>query len=267
MYNIYGGVMLKFSEQQIREAIKCGNKAEAARNLNTTVTTINNYIEKYKIKYVHSPKYDDISNKKFNRWTVIKRAEGYSSIGGTKWLCKCDCGKEKIITRRTLLINSSKSCGCYKSEKVRINHYKDISAQFWRRFKNNASSRGISFDITKEYVWELYEKQGKRCKLSGMEIYFSPDFNKPQKQTASIDRIDSSKGYEIGNIQIVHKSINDMKTSLPQETFIAFCNLVSIKHEVNYETAKEIAVKSTLRKMGYTSKKQSEFCSKQNSCS
>jgi len=45
--------------------------------------------------------------------------------------------------------------------------------------------------------------------------------------TASVDRIDSSIGYVMGNIQWVHKDINKMKSDFSQELFIAWCGLVA----------------------------------------
>lgn len=44
--------------------------------------------------------------------------------------------------------------------------------------------------------------------------------------TASLDRIDSSKGYIKGNIQWVHKDINKMKNNYNQAYFINLCALV-----------------------------------------
>ena len=60
------------------------------------------------------------------------------------------------------------------------------------------------------------------------------------KKTASVDRIDSNKGYEKGNIQIVHKIVNRMKWSLNQKAFIWFCkkiyeNNLDINLENSYE--------------------------------
>ena len=47
--------------------------------------------------------------------------------------------------------------------------------------------------------------------------------------TASIDRIDSSIGYVIGNVQWVHKQVNFMKGTMEQKEFIKFCKLISSK--------------------------------------
>lgn len=51
-------------------------------------------------------------------------------------------------------------------------------------------------------------------------------FLKENGYTASIDRIDSSKGYIKGNIQIVHKTLNKMKLNMRDEEFIAICEEV-----------------------------------------
>jgi hypothetical protein len=45
--------------------------------------------------------------------------------------------------------------------------------------------------------------------------------------TASLDRIDSSKGYTIDNVQWVHKTVNLMKRELNQQDFIDICNKIS----------------------------------------
>ena len=45
--------------------------------------------------------------------------------------------------------------------------------------------------------------------------------------TASLDRIDSSKGYTIDNVQWVHKKVNMMKKDMSDSEFIAWCNEIS----------------------------------------
>jgi archaellum component FlaC len=45
--------------------------------------------------------------------------------------------------------------------------------------------------------------------------------------TASLDRVDSAKGYIKGNVQWVHKDINMMKQQYSQEYFIQMCRLTT----------------------------------------
>lgn len=50
--------------------------------------------------------YKDIAGQKFGEWTAIK------FIGNSMWLCRCSCGKEKIIQRNQLEDGRTLSCGC-----------------------------------------------------------------------------------------------------------------------------------------------------------
>lgn len=59
----------------------------------------------------------DITGQKFNRLTVIERAEN-SSSGKARWLCECECGTRKVVTGSQLRNGSIKSCGCLQREKA-----------------------------------------------------------------------------------------------------------------------------------------------------
>lgn len=144
------------------------------------------------------------------------------------WICKCDCGITKEIRASHLLKGYSKSCGCSHHLKNKNNSnwkgYEDIPLDFFSNVKRGAESRNIEFNITIEYLWELLLRQNKKCALSGIDLSFSETRkNKDKSKTVSVDRIDSSKGYEHGNVQWVHKQINIMKNSLSDKEFIEFC--------------------------------------------
>jgi hypothetical protein len=49
--------------------------------------------------------------------------------------------------------------------------------------------------------------------------------------TASLDRIDSSKGYIEGNLQWLHKRINIMKGNMSEKEFLDFCESVTLKNK------------------------------------
>ena len=68
----------------------------------------------------------------------------------------------------------------------------------------------------------FYEQMGK-CKISGIDLIMTPKGN---HQTASLDRIDSSKGYTEDNIQWVHKDINWMKNSFKEDVFLKYVDLI-----------------------------------------
>lgn len=53
----------------------------------------------------------DLTGKKFNRLTVIRRAES-AKAGIVSWECVCDCGNKTIVRGSNLKNGSVKSCGC-----------------------------------------------------------------------------------------------------------------------------------------------------------
>lgn len=60
-------------------------------------------------------KYKDLTGQKFNRLTVIKKAENIGTR--TAWECLCDCGNIVTVIGNNLTQNKTKSCGCLKKEK------------------------------------------------------------------------------------------------------------------------------------------------------
>ena len=69
----------------------------------------------------------DIIGKKFGRLTVISfsHSNGYRKY----FLCKCECGKEKIIYKGSLLSGRTLSCGCFQKEQAKnIIHFLMIEA-------------------------------------------------------------------------------------------------------------------------------------------
>lgn len=149
-----------------------------------------------------------------------------------KWVCVCDCGKEKAITNGCLKNGGTTSCGCVQSASIikrNISRYKGIEELSGEHLNNifySAKNRGIFFDISKEYLWKVYIDQDKKCALSGLDIKFGKRFKK-EEITASIDRIDSAKGYIEGNVQWVHKEINKMKFTKSDIDFVYYCTLVA----------------------------------------
>jgi len=62
----------------------------------------------------------DITGRRFGRWTVLAlHPERYRRCdGGTNilWLCRCDCGTERVVVGGSLRRGASTSCGCLQQE-------------------------------------------------------------------------------------------------------------------------------------------------------
>jgi len=105
-----------------------------------------------------------------------------------------------------------------------------IPKTFWSNILNNAQARGLEVGVSLREVWDLFKKQGGKCALTGLPIHFPPVG--ARKGTASLDRIDSRKGYVEGNIQWVDKRVQQMKWDMDQQEFFRLCRLVVESHIV-----------------------------------
>lgn len=152
----------------------------------------------------------DLTGQRYGRLTVIKR-DGTKGHEPT-WLCRCDCGNERVVIGADLRKGNTTSCGCYAKEvskETAIKHiagknkthgktgtliYKVWSEMKRRCFNNrdtsfpNYGGRGItvcdrwcnSFDMFLEDVSKL------------------PHFG---EKGYTIDRIDNNGNYEPGNVR------------------------------------------------------------------
>jgi hypothetical protein len=68
-------------------------------------------------------KFQDLSGKKYFRLLVIERDKKRS---GVFWTCICDCGNTKSVSSLNLKSGNSKSCGCYKKERIKISKSSNI---------------------------------------------------------------------------------------------------------------------------------------------
>lgn len=67
--------------------------------------------------FVIANKVYDLTGMKFGRWTILNRA-GNDGQRAATWLCRCDCGTERVIRGYALRYGHTRSCGCLQSEQV-----------------------------------------------------------------------------------------------------------------------------------------------------
>lgn len=119
--------------------------------------------------------------------------------------------------------------------------YKNMSKDIFVRCWKNSLKRKIKFNISLEESYDLLISQQNKCALSGLNIKIRPkaDSQSRVKNSASIDRINSSKGYERNNIFWTHQDINIMRWDLPLNYFLSLCELVykKINNPIEYNYA------------------------------
>lgn len=151
-----------------------------------------------------------------------------------RWCKPCpSCGKLQTYLRKNYAILSfleKKECKKCSNRRPENNKHKGwidgvLRESFVNKLKTGAILRNIEWNLEYEYLAKLLKNQNFKCALSGIEIQAKGS----QKNTASLDRINSEKGYIVDNVQWVHKDVNFMKQKFNQEYFISMCKTIADK--------------------------------------
>lgn len=114
------------------------------------------------------PKPIDRTGHKIGRWTVLQEVS--RSKNQKQWLCRCDCGTEKVLSSSTLSGARSKSCGCLKLEMLKSEEgFKNrawkggrhINDQGYVGITNRHHPRAKSNGIVLEHILVMEQKLGR----------------------------------------------------------------------------------------------------------
>lgn len=174
-------------------------------------------------------------NKKVGDYTIIGLGEKVKYPSQTHpvetWIVKCDCGNQKQISKWHLIYGNVSGCSeCY-GKRMRFqesanwnSQAKNVTGMYYHKIKKCAEKRGLEFCLSREDLDEIFEKQNGKCKYLNEHLFFECS---GKKGNASLDRIDSSRGYTKDNVQWVHKDVNVIKWDLPHDRFIKICKTIS----------------------------------------
>ena len=96
--------------------------------------------------------------------------------------------------------------------------------------RSRALNSNIEFNITFEYIKELWNKQKGICALSNTPMtYLLKEGRTPTN--VSIDKIDRTKGYIKDNIQLVCMACNQIKSDLTEQEMYNFCKKIVKTYE------------------------------------
>lgn len=137
--------------------------------------------------------------------------------------------KSRSIARKYYsdnLVTSQERSNKYNKKNKEENPRYYTARQMQASSRKRASKKGWDYDLTTKYIESLMSEtcpiMGKALEYGGAKSQFS----------ASLDRIDSSKGYVVGNVWIISSLANTMKSNATIEqlkVFGAWCNTLESK--------------------------------------
>jgi hypothetical protein len=162
-------------------------------------------------------------------------------------ICGCDFERRTAEVRRNQKLGRRTFCSLSCLGKVSLSNipFSKRDNKQWLRADNKADEfskfrwflarakqRKHIVDITLQDLKEQWEKQNGTCPYTGWVLKAMDGTNKTKQlpytpDRASLDRIDSSKGYIKGNIQYVSMMAQFAKNKWADEQLVKFCKAVA----------------------------------------
>jgi hypothetical protein len=155
-----------------------------------------------------------IQGQRFGDLVVVDRA---SKLQGrdVMWLCRCDCGTEKVVRSSNITSGNTTSCGCKRGSKLKP------FESLYNRLVLQANARKLDVTLTyEEFVgFTVVDQCQYEC---GAEIRWLP-FRTEKSSPCHLDRLDNSKGYSRDNCIVCCKECNWARNNLftPDEWSVA----------------------------------------------
>lgn len=146
--------------------------------------------------------------KRVHRWTVVSAGEpSWSSSGRRRkrWLCRCDCGTEKLVLQQSLALalrtehGGSRSCGCIVIE-ANLRHGHNRAQQPTSEYMAWLSAKKRC-DKFNNRSFHRYGARGIQMCTRWHQSFecFLQDMNPKPDPSYSLDRIDPDGDYEPTN--------------------------------------------------------------------
>lgn len=160
--------------------------------------------------------YPDFTGNKFGKLTAL-----YRTVVNSKaiYLCRCDCGVEKLIALTNLTHGNTTSCGCFRKEACRTREHKKnhpTHGVVLAYYKRNCKLRNIEWKLTLDEFTILLSGNCFYCNIEPQTRILAGK----ERTHNGIDRVDSSKGYVTDNVVTCCKRCNQAKNDMTIDEFI-----------------------------------------------
>lgn len=202
------------SEKSLKEFSKNKNRPDG---LNSQCKTCHSIYRK--LKYKENKNKEKEQTRKYRSNNYVDTSCAYCGSCIKRYRTNVKEGKNNFCNT---------SCGNYFHERGF-----DTMKVYLSSIKKRARVTKLEFNIDKEYLNHLfYDIQNEKCGVTNIPIFLIRKINKDTlKNTASLDRIDNSKGYIKGNVRFVCLGINYLKNRRSDEEVFDLLNSILIYYK------------------------------------
>lgn len=147
-------------------------------------------------------------------YTTGKKVSGEPKYNS--WCKACISGKQSEYHKRTW--------GPDRLQRSAFKRTKSVRA-FLTYLRSKAVQRRKEEVLSVDALELLWHTQKGKCALSGWDMTMELGHG-VVPTNCSLDRIDSSRGYEVGNVQLVCRAVNIAKSDLSTSDFLLMCRSV-----------------------------------------
>lgn len=175
----------------------------------------------------------DIAGSRFGKWLAQYPADRRTSDGRLYWVCRCDCGVERPVSRRRLIKGLSRSCGCAKTERVKAHPTRqpEYLPRAWRwgrmppemavaaaikEYRGGAQARGYPWGLTDADAERLLTQDCRYCSAPPGRLF---RYSSAVATLGGIDRVDNTLGYTPDNCVPCCSTCNRAKNAMPLEAW------------------------------------------------
>lgn len=224
LYTVIGSAKSRSSSRMWLCACICGQKRTVpTRNLNSGNSKSCGCIKRLNFQ----------KGQRFGRLSVIgvHGKSKYRTKGGYEitWECRCDCGNLHVVKGHGLKSGRTRSCGCFRDENrglaCKLPDGEASANNLIGKYKRSAKKKQRIFSLTKNECMNIFAGNCYYCGCvpAQKHSYRTGHGNRGTPFIYNgIDRIDSSKGYEITNVVSCCHVCNTAKMAMPQADFFAW---------------------------------------------
>lgn len=159
-----------------------------------------------------------------DRMKPIARCKECNALASAKSRAKLTNEQKQKYSRKRCL---------YFEKQAKEGNLKAILQHKINSYKNNVKYKNVAFNLTVDYLEELFNKQNGLCYYTGEKLDVAIMLGKGRRKTLfsspnhfSLDRLIPQKGYVVGNVVWCTYQTNTCKNQLSEKQFYSFCEKV-----------------------------------------